>query len=278
MPACRQLPLPAAAAPQAELNSNLHEQVVLLREQKELSEARAEKSGAEVKKLTGKVGRDACCGVWLCVTRGVVGCVEGAGWWGFGHQLAAAACLRRAACGGALPRAVACPTACPWHLPCLRARPPCLLQVKKLERQLAEAERKVVEGEAVRRRLHNTIQELKGNIRVFCRVRPAAEGEGAEAAPGRPVVAYPAAGDLVGRGLELCQPGGGAGKGERDAQAHSFGFDKVFAPGASQVGGRFLACTVLVVVVLPVAAAAPQPKQCCARCRLPARLRAGRGV
>ncbi len=30
-------------------------QVVLLREQKELSEARAEKSGAEVKKLTAKV-------------------------------------------------------------------------------------------------------------------------------------------------------------------------------------------------------------------------------
>lgn len=40
---------------QAELNSNLHEQVVLLREQKELSEARAEKSAAEVKKLFAKV-------------------------------------------------------------------------------------------------------------------------------------------------------------------------------------------------------------------------------
>jgi len=40
---------------QAELNTNLHEQVILLREQKELSEARAEKTGAEVKKLTAKV-------------------------------------------------------------------------------------------------------------------------------------------------------------------------------------------------------------------------------
>lgn len=40
---------------QADLNSTLHEQVMLLREQKELHEARAEKSGAEVKKLTNKV-------------------------------------------------------------------------------------------------------------------------------------------------------------------------------------------------------------------------------
>lgn len=30
--------------------------------------------------------------------------------------------------------------------------------MKKLERELAEAERKVVEGEALRKRLHNTIQ------------------------------------------------------------------------------------------------------------------------
>ena len=46
---------------QAELNANLHEQVVLLREQKELAEARAEKSGAEVKKLNAKVW-----GAWEC--------------------------------------------------------------------------------------------------------------------------------------------------------------------------------------------------------------------
>lgn len=48
-------PSTPTSAPQAELNTNLHEQVVLLREQKELSEARADKSGAEAKKLTAKV-------------------------------------------------------------------------------------------------------------------------------------------------------------------------------------------------------------------------------
>ncbi|PRW33188.1 kinesin-3 isoform X2 [Chlorella sorokiniana] len=148
---------------QAELNTNLHEQVVLLREQKELSEARAEKSAAEVKKLTAKV--------------------------------------------------------------------------KKLEKELAAAERKVSEGEAQRRRLHNQIQELKGNIRVFARVRPAKDSEAAEAAPGKPVVGYPSAGDLLGRGLELRQPaagGGPKGGSSSEVQAHTFGFDRVFAPTAAQ--------------------------------------------
>lgn len=40
------------------------------------------------------------------------------------------------------------------------------------EGSLAEANRKLREGESLRRKLHNTVQELKGNIRVFCRVRP----------------------------------------------------------------------------------------------------------
>jgi hypothetical protein len=41
---------------------------------------------------------------------------------------------------------------------------------RRAEREAAE--KRAHDGELIRRRLHNTIQELKGNIRVFCRVRP----------------------------------------------------------------------------------------------------------
>ena len=34
-----------------------------------------------------------------------------------------------------------------------------------------------VENETLRRKLHNTMCELKGNIRVFCRVRPIKDSE-----------------------------------------------------------------------------------------------------
>lgn len=39
-------------------------------------------------------------------------------------------------------------------------------------RRIAFLEQEAKESEMVRRRLHNMVQELKGNIRVFCRVRP----------------------------------------------------------------------------------------------------------
>lgn len=49
------------------------------------------------------------------------------------------------------------------------------------------------------------------------------------------MLGFHTAGELAGRGLEVRQPGAGSKGG--DLQAHSFAFDRVFAPQASQVGG-----------------------------------------
>nr|KAG5699218.1 hypothetical protein BaRGS_012739 [Batillaria attramentaria] len=58
----------------------------------------------------------------------------------------------------------------------IRARDAEIQQLKDTladrEATIDENSKKIREHETVRRKLHNTIQELKGNIRVFCRVRP----------------------------------------------------------------------------------------------------------
>ncbi|XP_062077832.1 kinesin-like protein KIN-14N isoform X2 [Humulus lupulus] len=90
-----------------------------------------------------------------------------------------------------------------------------------LQSRLADAEFKVIEGEMLRKKLHNTILELKGNIRVFCRVRPLLPDD--SSSDGK-VISYPTSMEAFGRGIDLVQTG----------QKHSFSFDKVFVPDASQ--------------------------------------------
>ena len=48
----------------------------------------------------------------------------------------------------------------------------CRLKLEDAERKVQRLEQDLHDAEMSRRRLHNMVQELKGNIRVFCRVRP----------------------------------------------------------------------------------------------------------
>ncbi|XP_038689419.1 kinesin-like protein KIN-14N isoform X2 [Tripterygium wilfordii] len=94
--------------------------------------------------------------------------------------------------------------------------------LSELQSRLEDAEFKLIEGERLRKKLHNTILELKGNIRVFCRVRPLLPDD-VSGAEGN-IISYPSSTEAQGRGIELLQNG----------QKHSFTFDKVFMPEATQ--------------------------------------------
>lgn len=94
--------------------------------------------------------------------------------------------------------------------------------VREQQDRIAELEQKILEGERLRRKLNNDIQELKGNIRVFCRVRPLLPDDAT--AVHVPVISYPTSTEGLGRGIDLVKSG----------QKYHFTFDKVFDHGASQ--------------------------------------------
>ncbi|XP_012070722.1 kinesin-like protein KIN-14N isoform X2 [Jatropha curcas] len=94
--------------------------------------------------------------------------------------------------------------------------------ITELQTRLEDAEFKLTEGEKLRKKLHNTILELKGNIRVFCRVRPLLPDD-SPCAEGK-IVSYPTTTEALGRGIDLQQNG----------QKYPFTFDRVFTPDASQ--------------------------------------------
>lgn len=97
--------------------------------------------------------------------------------------------------------------------------------MEDLQQRLSEADQRVREGDILRRKLHNTILELKGNVRVFCRVRPLLPEDESSMLEDQPVLQYPNSAELLGRGIELVQSQG---------QKHAFTFDKVFGPEAGQ--------------------------------------------
>ncbi|KAI9711990.1 MAG: kinesin-like nuclear fusion protein [Bogoriella megaspora] len=89
-----------------------------------------------------------------------------------------------------------------------------------------EAKTKLQAEESLRRKLHNQVQELKGNIRVFCRVRPTIDETESPAK-----MAYPDA-EADGRELQVQGPEQKSAMGKITTATNSFAFDKVFSPSS----------------------------------------------
>ncbi|XP_046874609.1 kinesin-like protein KIFC1 isoform X2 [Hypomesus transpacificus] len=98
--------------------------------------------------------------------------------------------------------------------------------VRTLEETVARQTDELHAGEMERRKLHNAIQELKGNIRVFCRVRP------------------PSTGGLMdhiqlpvhdNKSMTLAKTEEShTGRGGETQKSYNFSFDRVFGPSSSQ--------------------------------------------
>ncbi|KAF2154802.1 kinesin-domain-containing protein [Myriangium duriaei CBS 260.36] len=96
----------------------------------------------------------------------------------------------------------------------------------------SEAQEKLRAEETLRRKLHNQVQELKGNIRVFCRVRPILESDEDDKAR----IGFP---DTDGDSKEVAiQSDQKSATGNITTSTSAFSFDRVFAP-SSQNGEVF---------------------------------------
>ncbi|KAM8954228.1 kinesin-like protein KIFC1 [Pelodytes ibericus] len=101
--------------------------------------------------------------------------------------------------------------------------------ITALKLSLAQRDTQVYTLETERRRLHNLVQELKGNIRVFCRVRPALSTE-----KNLPVghIGYPNNDE---KGIILSKiEESHVGRERKEAVKYDFNFDCVFPPSCAQ--------------------------------------------
>jgi len=101
-------------------------------------------------------------------------------------------------------------------------------EMDKLRAELAASQEKLgsietqrVEDEMLRRKLHHVIQELKGNIRVYCRIRPFAREEAPESLENRAI--HPS----VSKERITIQESAAS-------KAHNFNFDNVFTEESTQ--------------------------------------------
>lgn len=103
------------------------------------------------------------------------------------------------------------------------------LEMANAAARIAELEEQVIQGEKQRRKLHNIIQELRGNIRVFARVRPFLPSDGIEMTSLPDSAIMPLADGVSVRAIKK------PGMNEDDKfEEHQFTFDRVFGPSSSQ--------------------------------------------
>ncbi|XP_029299025.1 kinesin-like protein KIFC1 isoform X2 [Cottoperca gobio] len=99
-------------------------------------------------------------------------------------------------------------------------------EVRSLRDTVVQQKDELHAGEMERRQLHNAIQELKGNIRVFCRVRPLVEGGLSKH------IQLPTS-DTKAITLAKTEESH-TGKTADTQKNYNFNFDRVFGPQASQ--------------------------------------------
>jgi kinesin family member C1 len=98
----------------------------------------------------------------------------------------------------------------------------------RLQEAIRSAEvskQKLIKEESLRRILFNQVQELKGNIRVMCRVRPVFDSEESQAAK----LKYPDT-DKESKELEVLGKEEKSSLGNVTRKTHTFSFDRVFGP------------------------------------------------
>lgn len=95
----------------------------------------------------------------------------------------------------------------------------------------AESLEKLRREEMLRRKLHNQVQELKGNIRVFCRVRPTNDMDGAEETA--KITFPPSESEDELRDIEVKGPEETSSLGKVTTKTHQFSFDRVFDPSSN---------------------------------------------